>query len=579
VSTRAAVLAVALVAVVAVPAGSPATAATPSSDAAVVAVYPNPVADGDDGEFVVVTTPAGGNLTDGETTVRVPAGTVAVTPDPTAASLLVDRRLVHAPSLSLSNDGERVAVVADGRVLAERRYADAPEGERLGPDGEWRPLGLDPRPVRSHGPACATAFVLPDAPAVPLRALRGAERRVLLAGYTFTSRRIGDALVAAHRRGVRVRVLVDGAPVGGATTRQAAVLDRLGAAGVDVQVVAGERARFAFHHPKYAVVDDTALVTTENWKPGGTGGHDSRGWGVRVANAALAADLAGLFRSDAGWHDTRPWSDYRESRSFRRAPAANGSYPGRFEPRSATVRDVSVLTAPGNAEAGLVDVLDGASDRVDVVQPTVGSLDQPFVNATLRAARRGVRVRVLLSGAWYAREENSRLAAHLNDRADRRGLPLTVRLADPGRRFGKVHAKGVVADDTVVVGSLNWNNHSARENREVALALRGPAVASYYRRVFTADWRGRERVPAGVLLAVALVVGVALAVARRRVRFTTRRDDGPVDCGPTDRPLDRPPPDAAGSPDPPGGSADGAGRRRADRRRGDDRRDRPGSHR
>ncbi|ELZ93568.1 phospholipase D-like domain-containing protein, partial [Haloferax sulfurifontis] len=85
-------------------------------------------------------------------------------------------------------------------------------------------------------------------------------------------------------------------------------------------------------------------------------------------------------------------------------------------------------------------------------------------------------------------------------------------------RYGAIHAKGVVADDTALVGSLNWNRHSARENREVVLALSDPAAAAYFREAFAADWRasGRGAEPrTGLVAAAALAVVVGLAALRR----------------------------------------------------------------
>jgi phosphatidylserine/phosphatidylglycerophosphate/cardiolipin synthase-like enzyme len=80
----------------------------------------------------------------------------------------------------------------------------------------------------------------------------------------------------------------------------------------------------------------------------------------------------------------------------------------------------------------------------------------------------------------------------------------------------------VVADDTVLVGSLNWNRHSSRENREVVVALESETVARYYRKVFEADWRGGRGWGggAGWLLGIAGVAVVAGGmIAWRRVRF------------------------------------------------------------
>jgi phosphatidylserine/phosphatidylglycerophosphate/cardiolipin synthase-like enzyme len=134
-----------------------------------------------------------------------------------------------------------------------------------------------------------------------------------------------------------------------------------------------------------------------------------------------------------------------------------------------------------------------------------------------------VEVRVLLSGAWYVREENRRLADRLNRLADSEDIPLTVRLVEPGDRFEKIHTKGAVIDgERVLLGSLNWNGHAARNNRETMLVLEGEAAASYYGAVFAADWAGGGAgggaglpLPPGVIAALGVAALGALAVGRR----------------------------------------------------------------
>jgi phosphatidylserine/phosphatidylglycerophosphate/cardiolipin synthase-like enzyme len=148
--------------------------------------------------------------------------------------------------------------------------------------------------------------------------------------------------------------------------------------------------------------------------------------------------------------------------------------------------------------------------------------DQRFLRATVRAARRGVDVRILLSSEWYVEEENRRLVEHLRAVAEREDLPLSARLADPDGAFEKIHAKGVIVDsDQVLLGSLNWNGESVSQNREVMLSLEGDAAGEYYRESFEADWRGggeARSLPVGILAAVAgcLLLGALFA---RRVEF------------------------------------------------------------
>ena len=257
----------------------------------IVSVFPDPVADGDTGECVVVD-PAGTSnlsLSDGEATVSVPPdGPIALSAAPNATGELVDVPVVEA-EIALANGGEQLVLRRDETTADRVGYEATTEGERFDAiTGEWTPRGLERRAAVATGPATATAFVLPDSPNIPLNTLEDADRRILLAGYTFASPRIADALLAAAERGVRVRVLLEGDPIGGMTTRQREQLNRLSTGGVEVRVLGGPHARFAYHHPKYAVVDDEALVLTENWKPAGTGGHDSRGWGVRIGSARTA---------------------------------------------------------------------------------------------------------------------------------------------------------------------------------------------------------------------------------------------------------------------------------------------------
>jgi phosphatidylserine/phosphatidylglycerophosphate/cardiolipin synthase-like enzyme len=501
----------------------------------IVAVYPNPARQGDAGEFVVVRFPVETNVSgwyvgDDEASARLPnatvSGTIALSTDPGVARNLTDERVVGLSGhLALANGGETVRLFRADAV-ATAAYVDAPEGERWHrEDGTWawEPLGATDFDPADAGPANATAFVLPDAPDAALDALRSADDRLLVAGYTFGSARVADALAAAERRGVDVRLLVDGAPVGGISRRQARLLDSLVARGVEVRVIAGQTARYDFHHPKYAVADDRALVLTENWKPAGTGGRASRGWGVALRSPEVADYLARVFEADADGRGAVAWSAFSEGRSFEPASPANGSYPSEIAPASVDVESTEVLVAPDNAESGLVALLDSADESIRIQQPTVGGRTQPFVRAALRAARRGVDVRILLSSAWYVEAENRRLVEWLNERADATGLALTARLADSRGRYEKIHAKGVVVDgEAAAVGSLNWNNNSARDNREVAVVLRGEAVGGYYAAAFDRDWSASApggRLPVGLLAAVAVGALAAILLGRREVRF------------------------------------------------------------
>jgi phosphatidylserine/phosphatidylglycerophosphate/cardiolipin synthase-like enzyme len=518
----------------------------------IVELYPNPAADGDDGEFVTLWIPPDTDLGEyalADEHARAPLsrwenGTgprpppdagmyVTVSTHPALTAPLTDRRVAAVDDrLQLANGGDRVRLLRDGAVIDELRYGRAPEGDVYNATaGRWRPLGATDRPVVTDTGGTVEAFVLPDEPDRAIELLANANERILLAGYTFTSRRVADALLSAHRRGVRVEVLLDGSPVGGMSERSATALDELAAAGIPVRVVGGERARYRFHHAKYAIVDDRALVTSENWKPAGVGGQSSRGWAALTGQDRIVEGLLETYRADAGWADAIPWEAFEPT--LVEAEPANGEFPSQFDARSVPVDRTRLLVAPDNAEAELVSLVESAEESIDVQQVRIGSRGLPLLQAVLDAAERGVEVRILLSGAWYVREENEQLATWLEEQAAAGDLPLSVRIAEPDGRFEKIHAKGLIVDgEAVAVGSANWNENSLGANREVLVVLEGEAVAGYFGEVFDADWGGRGSsppvgsLPLGWLAAIVGAVILAVLVFRR-VEFGVDGGTGP----------------------------------------------------
>ncbi len=504
----------------------------------VVELYPNPTTDGNVGEYFVVAFPDETNLanwtvTDGHTTAGFPNdsvdGRVAFSLDPDETRRLTDDPVVELEGhLRLAADGDDLELRRDGRVVDAVSYDRASTADVWyradGSGGVWWPGGATCRPVSTADVDEATAFVLPDSPDVPLETLAAADERILLAGYTFTSRAVADELVAAADRGVDVTVLLEAAPVGGMPDGTRAVLDELAAAGVTVRVLGGEDARYVYHHPKYAVVDDRALVLTENWKPSGVGGASSRGWGVRVDDADVATTLATVFRADADGRDTTPWADYRETAQFVDAESSTGEFAARTTSETVAVDSVEVLLAPDNAEARTLELLAGAEESIRIEQVQIGDRTFPLLEASLEAARRGVDVRILLDATWYVEDENRELAAWLERTADAEDLPLEVRLVEPRGRFEKLHAKGVVVDgETVIVGSANWNDNSFRDNREVLLVLHGSEVGAFYADVFDADWDGGSwPLPVALVGVLAIALVAAGFAGRRYVAFDAR---------------------------------------------------------
>ncbi|AGB36692.1 phospholipase D-like domain-containing protein [Natronococcus occultus] len=510
----------------------------------IVELYPNPTTYGNVGEYLVLETSTAtdlGNLslTDGHTTAALPnetvSGRVALTTAPEETRELTDDPVLELEgTVRLAADGDELelrdgngvvdAVAYDRASTAERWYR-TPDDEHGTADapvrGEWWPRGATCRPVATADVDDATPFVLPDSPDLPRETIRGADERLLLAGYTITDEAIAADLVAAAERGVEVNVVLESGPVGGVPSTTEDVLAELDRGGVDVRVLGGEGARYRFHHPKYAVADDDVLVTTENWKPAGIGGESSRGWGVHVEDADLAAELAAVFRTDFDGRDTVSGSSFRENASFVEDDGAPPQeFPTSHEPETVPIEAVELLLAPENAEPRLRDLIDGADDELLIKQASIAD-DVGLLEATVEAARRGVDVRILVDSSWYVEDDHEALARELERTADEEELSLDVELVDDTDAFEKIHAKGIVVDrEIAVVGSANWTENSLRNNREVLLAIHGSEAASYYAAVFEDDWDGETwSLPIELSAAVLVALVCAAVVGHRYVEF------------------------------------------------------------
>src|SRR6202171_4647206 len=106
-------------------------------------------------------------------------------------------------------------------------------------------------------------IVLPDDSAKPiLAAIEGASRTLRVKMFVFSDKGLLEAVIAARRRGVKVRVMLNPAPRSGEPDNDATrkALERL-----DIDVRDANPA-FDLTHEKSMVVDDeTAFVKSLNW--------------------------------------------------------------------------------------------------------------------------------------------------------------------------------------------------------------------------------------------------------------------------------------------------------------------------
>jgi phosphatidylserine/phosphatidylglycerophosphate/cardiolipin synthase-like enzyme len=390
-------------------------------------------------------------------------------------------------------------------------------------------------PVQGYTSNEVTAFVAPDSSFDALSdTIDSARETIYINVYTFTSLSVLDILKEAEARGVEVYVIVEKSPVGGMPDDEKALLGTLADSGADIFV--WDHPDLRFNHAKYMVVDNkTLLVTTENlgitaFPEEPTGGN--RGWGIVVDDAGISGHFAELF-----------FSDIRYSKRFAGAGGtlepqkpARG-YKQLFDDKEFSgYFEVYPVVAPIDAIDSIVTLVDSATDSVFVEQlyaykywgkSKTGSVDSTpnlFLEAILRAARRGCDVKIILDSTWYNVERdnprsNYYTVEYLNQVARDEGLDLEARLFDADARdLTKLHAKVAIVDSkTVLVSSVNWNEHSPTNNRETGVILHGEAPAEYFIQVFEYDWEGkRPQRKYYIFLIIPPAAALAVVAARKR---------------------------------------------------------------
>ena len=386
-----------------------------------------------------------------------------------------------------------------------------------------------------------TAVRSPDEGDVPLlRFLSSAESTIEVAVYTFTSERIASVLAAAAERGVQVRVLLDGAPVGGIEDAEHRVVGGLLAAGVEVRWLAGGPdivKRYRYLHAKYAVVDARAAwIGSENFGDPGfpEERRGNRGWSVIAEDEGVASALRIVFEAD---FDVRRRDSIAATETMQQRLPLPPPVAERSSAEVTSVQAGRLVLAPDTAldTDGILGLFGSATHWLSIEAFYLDDVwrggPNPFLEAAFAAAHRGVSVRILLDGSWASVEAdagtNDDVMARINGRARNESVSLEARLLEPRGPIERLHNKGAVVDGrAVLVSSMNWALGSATENREVGLIVEDPSLAATFEAAFDADWDGRST--SGIdawrledpraLVALYAFVAVASAVSLRKLR-------------------------------------------------------------
>ena len=367
-----------------------------------------------------------------------------------------------------------------------------------------------------------TVFASPDSSFQSItRIIDNATQSIWLTVYEFTSHGLADHMVQAIGRGVEVRVFLEGAPVGGITAEGLFIARRVVEAGGSVRMITNDpdndiHARYNYVHAKYLVVDgETLIIMSENWGQSGVplpGTAGNRGWGAAITDSKLAGYFFNVFQED--WNPERPDSvAFDQYHKLWNAGSNSTASPGPYVPMfpARAITSSSAMTPVLSPDTSLavttiLGMLDAATERVLVEEfyiykhwgsRATGSLEATpnlYLEAVIDAARRGCEVRVLLDATYYNSMEddpidNDDTVAYINSIAAAEGLDMAAKLVDSDEHdFEKIHNKGLIADDSVLISSINWNLNSVTMNRETGLIIQNAEAAEYFASIFEYDW-------------------------------------------------------------------------------------------
>ncbi len=316
----------------------------------------------------------------------------------------------------------------------------------MDPDIDAPPGSPDARPFADAAPRGPDASATPstsiriivepdgDDGSEIVAAIKAATTSVHMTMYLLSDTQTIAALIARHKAGVDVKIVLDqNLPTGSSNQN---VYNQLVAAGVAVHWAL---AQFTYTHEKCFIVD----------------GKEAWIMSMNATNSSPSSNREYLAVDD-------DMADVTEAETI-----FEGDYAG--TPPS-TVSG-NLLVSPINSRDKLLTLLSEATSTIDMEAEELS--DTPIVSSLGTAAHRGIKVRVVLSNETPSAAQTTAVTS-----LKASGVQL-VTVANPD-----IHAKSIVVDGTTAyVGSENFTTESLQYNRELGVIL---AIPSEVQKIITA---------------------------------------------------------------------------------------------
>lgn len=291
-------------------------------------------------------------------------------------------------------------------------------------------------------------IILPEDSAQPIiDAIDAAVSSIRIKMFEFSHPPLLDAVLAAHRRGVKVQMMLNPARRTGESDNDGA-RDSLSLAGVEVRPT---NPAFEVTHEKSMVVDDEhAFVGSLNWTTEGL--ISSRDYAVVTPSASEVGEIVDCF--DADW-------------------SAEDFDPG---------ERAQLIWCPINGRARIVEFIERAEHTLLLQNERYQ--DPVIIERLVHAARRGVKVHIM------ARKPHTLKPDKLLEGVSGLRLLDDVGIKVHTLKHLKLYAKMILADDQrAVVGSINLAPGSFDHRRELAIEVAESHVVGRLTAVAQHDWK------------------------------------------------------------------------------------------
>ena len=289
--------------------------------------------------------------------------------------------------------------------------------------------------------------VMPDDTAKPiLDAINGATKSLRVKMFLFSDPTLLKAVIAAQKRGVKVRIMLNPARRDGQSENEES-RKQLAAGGVEV---IDSNPEYDVTHEKSMVVDDTtAFVKSLNWDTKNL--TETRDYAVITSHAHEVGEIIQCFEAD--W-DRKPFKGDEKSH---------------------------LIWCSGNGRDRIAQFIDAAKESIFLQNERYQ--DAVIIEHLVRAARRGVKIHLMARPPHKLKKE--KLVESVG------GLRIMddVGIKIHKLRHIKLHAKMLLADHArAIVGSINLAPGSFDSRRELAIEVRDEDVVDRLAKTARHDW-------------------------------------------------------------------------------------------